>query len=93
MSTLFTKVEFLNEKNFCGWSFLLKLVLKEKKVWKVVSGEEARPAAADALAAWTEKDNTAMAQIACTVSAEIRPNIQTKSLAKAMWDTLKTLYD
>src|ERR1700676_600972 len=52
----------LDGGNYHVWVMKMQLILQSAELWEVVSGEEPKPlasAAADAVAAWSKKDNKA----------------------------------
>ena len=51
-------------KNFTMWKYRVEMVLRVRKLWKVVMGEEPRPDAnSPALADWLERNQEAKAQV------------------------------
>ena len=91
-SSFKSKVDYivkLDGSNFKLWKFQLTLVLKAQKLWDVVSGIAARPAAdADKQAAWDLQDVEAQSIIASAVNSVQMNHIYDCQSAKAMFDKL-----
>ncbi|MCP3667059.1 MAG: DDE-type integrase/transposase/recombinase [Gammaproteobacteria bacterium] len=81
----------------------MMMVLKNQKMWRVVSGDETRPtgvpveggnvaAAAKELADWQEKDERACSEIHLHLGDNQLPMVMHMKTAKESWDKLKEYY-
>ena len=81
-------------KNFTMWKYRVEMVLRVRKLWKVVTGEEPRPDAnSPALADWLERDQEAKAQVTLTLSNEPLSGVLHATSAKDVWDMLLKRYE
>lgn len=92
-------IDELRKGKYPDWKWDCQLLLKEYKVWDIVSGESKRPVKKEGqeplmedVLAWEKKDKKALAIIGFTIIGELlRPVRQAKS-AKEAWDELEKVH-
>ena len=83
-------IEKLDGSNYSRWKLQISLLLKAAKVWKIVDGSEAKPAAdADKIAEWEQKDIEAQAIIVSSLDATQINHVFNCNTSKEMFDRLK----
>jgi len=88
-------IEKLNGTNYASWSYQMKMVLMETKLWSVVEPGEEEPAenATNAVKkAYVNRQGKALAKIALAICDEQQMHIRNKTTAKEVWDELQKLY-
>ena len=60
-------IEKLNGDNFHTWKFKMEMVLQEKDLWDIVTGDEARPKESAEASAYDKRARRAMATICLSV--------------------------
>ena len=90
-------IEKLNDSNFSSWKFQLKMILMDRGLWGYVDGSQVCPVVNErmdeaAIAAarvkieeWKKKDNSALVQIALTVSKPQLGLIKSAQTAREAW--------
>lgn len=82
-----------DQDNFQLWKFQIVVAFKAKNVYDVVSGEEARPAAGEALAKWKVKDAKAQRLIVSTIERKTLIHILNCTTACGMFKKLCSIYE
>ncbi len=84
------------KENFSNWKYLMQLILEERGLWSVISGEVAQPEASAGTAeirAFAEKNRRALILLGANVEASQLSYIKPHALAKAAWDELCSIYE
>ncbi len=90
-------IDKLNDSNFSSWKFQLKMILMDRGLWGYVDGsqvipvvndrmdEAAKAAARVKIEEWKKKDNSALVQIALTMSKPQLGPIKSALTAREAW--------
>ncbi|HVX00073.1 MAG TPA: hypothetical protein VHA52_06550 [Candidatus Babeliaceae bacterium] len=84
-------IDKLNSSNFSAWKFRMQMILIDRGLWEMVDGSQVEPVSSDTAesrlkyAEWKKKDNTALAQIALTVSTNELAHIKGVKSAREAW--------
>lgn len=87
------RIEKLNDKNYNAWSFRMRAVLKERKVWNVI--DDAAPVATAEAAVkikWNDDNGKAKDLMGLAISDGDIAHIQYCVTGKEAWETLRNLY-
>jgi gag-polypeptide of LTR copia-type len=93
-------IDKLREGNYPDWKWDCQLLLKEYKVWDVVTGQIKRPVKEEGqpeplmenVLAWEEKDEKALAIIGFSVIDEPQRPVRQAKSAKEAWDELEKVH-
>lgn len=82
-------------KNFTMWRYRVEMVLRVRKLWRIVTGDEPKPGESepDQLADWSERDQEAKAQVTLTLANEPLSGVLHATSAKDVWDKLLERYE
>lgn len=79
----------LDGENYLNWRFKMEMLLKEKKVWLVISQSKPDPVTT----AWTENDEKAFTTIALTIEDSQIQHIRNCTTAVDAWNALKEVHE
>lgn len=83
----------LNGKNWASWKFQISVILKSKKLYGVVTGDETKPENADSVQVYEEKDCKAQEIIVTRVNENVLTYLSSCHTSSEMWKKLFTLYE
>lgn len=81
----------LNGDNYFNWKFRIKMLLKEKEVWSVITSDP--PTDATERASWNKLDDKAFSTIVQTVDEMQLTHVRDCDTAKAAWDSLQAIHE
>src|SRR5271170_5263006 len=93
MSSTLYNIDKLGDDNYYAWKFRSKMVLEDRDLWDVVSGDELCPEKLEAGKQWIKKDRKAMSQISLAVSDKLLVHIRQAKSAKHAWDSLEQVFE
>ncbi|MCO5573146.1 hypothetical protein L7F22_026912 [Adiantum nelumboides] len=83
----------LNQNNYGLWKFKMQTLLMIKNMWKIVMGEEPRPAYGDQRNNWDRRAFQAQGLININVKDTLVGYIQSATSAKEAWDILARRFE
>ena len=89
------KMEKLTSDNYHNWKYTMKLFLKGKGLWAIVTGDEVLQDGADDAAkkAYTKRADLALASIGLNVTKGLQVYVRNEETAKGAWDKLATRFE
>ena len=91
-----TRLTVLNSpKDFLSWKLDLRIHLRSKKLWNLVSGSQKQPAndADSDITAWDDDNDKALAEIIPTLGPTYKAQYQTVELASHLWSALVSQHE
>lgn len=79
----------LGNSNYHVWKFNMELLLLERELWDVVSGDTPSPSGGEDAAKWLVRDGKARAAIGLAVEESQKVIIKQLKTSKEFWDALK----
>lgn len=93
MSSGLYQIEKLDDENYDGWAVQMRSVLVHCELWQYVSGAIVKPTGnADATAAWSAKDEKALATILLSVKSSQILHIKKCQTSSDAWKKLKEVH-
>src|SRR3984893_307987 len=94
----FNSVIFLDEdgSNYNSWKLRLQWVLRNRRIWDVVTGTLVKPDANNdqpGHASWVEKDEEAFCHILMSLKDESTHYVEKATSSKEAWDALSARYN
>ncbi|MCO5570299.1 hypothetical protein L7F22_024017 [Adiantum nelumboides] len=83
----------LNQNNYGSWKFKMQTLLMIKNMWKIVMGEEPRPAHGDQRNDWDRRALQAQGLININVKDTLVGYIRSATSAKEAWDILARRFE
>ena len=91
MSDTTRVIEKFDGDNFNLWKFKMQMVLEERDMWDIVSGQDVKPDHDHG--AWIRKDKKAIATICLSLKDPQLIQVRGCSSANEVWSLLETLYE
>ncbi|MCO5567224.1 hypothetical protein L7F22_020913 [Adiantum nelumboides] len=91
--TLLGNESKLNQNNYGSWKFKMQTLLMIKNMWKIVMGEEPRPAHGDQRNDWGRRALQAQGLININVKDTLVGYIRSATTAKEAWDILARRFE
>ena len=81
--------------NFQTWKFRMKMILRSRKVWDIVTGTRVKPDPSDAaaLAEWEEHEMDALTTIVLTLEDDPLNGVASLQTSKEAWEGLSARYE
>src|SRR5690349_425707 len=89
-------MEKFNGKNFHLWKFKIQMILEEKDLWDIVSGDETKPEEVDndtARRNWEKRERKAMARICLSLHDSQLMLVKNAKSATEAWQKLEQHYE